>query len=97
MPTLHVVAHLTAKPDKIDQTREMLVSLIAPTHAEEGCIRYELFRNNADPAQFTFIEEWTDNAALVAHLDTPHVQTAFARVPELLDGEPDIRRYTTVE
>ena len=97
MPTLHVVAHLTAKPDKIDETRAMLVSLIAPTHAEEGCIRYELFRNNADPAQFTFIEEWTDNAALVAHLDTPHVQAAFARVPELLDGEPDIRRYTAVE
>lgn len=96
MPTLHVVAHLPAKPDQIDATRALLESLVAPTHAEDGCIRYELFLNNADPADFTFIEEWTDDAALDAHLASPHLTDALARLPDLLDGEPDIRRYSAV-
>lgn len=93
---LRVVAHVYSKPDRIDETRELLIGLIEPTRAEAGCITYELHRNAADRTDFTFIEEWTGDAALDAHLTTPHIQNALSRFDELLTQPPDIRRYMLV-
>ncbi len=93
---LIVVAHLTSKPEKVEETRAALEGLIAPTRAEAGCIKYELHLNNADPTRFCFLEEWTSDAALDEHLATPHLQSLVARVPELLASPPDIGRYTLI-
>lgn len=97
MQNLHVVAHLIAKPDTIEQTREVLLGLVGPTRAESGCIRYELHQNTADPTDLTFIEEWTDDAALDAHLQTAHIADAIDELQELLAAAPDIRRYRLVQ
>jgi quinol monooxygenase YgiN len=93
---LRVVAHLRAKEDRIEETREILLGLIEPTRAEAGCIMYELHQNNADPTDFTFIEEWTDDAALDAHLQTKHIAEAIEKLGDTLDAPPDIRRYSVV-
>ncbi|HUR96565.1 MAG TPA: putative quinol monooxygenase [Pyrinomonadaceae bacterium] len=92
--TLRVVAHLTAKLDKIDETREVLLSLVQRTRAEPGCIVYELLENNADPTDFTFVEEWTGEAALSAHLDSDHMRNLVSKADDLLAAPSDIRRYT---
>lgn len=92
--TVRVVAHLKARPDKIEETREALTALIAPTRGEAGCILYELLQNNADATDFTFYEEWTSNAALDAHLESVHIRTLQSKADELFAAPPDIRRYT---
>jgi len=92
--TIKVVAHVTAKPDTIDQTRELLMGLILPTRLEEGCITYQLFQNENDPTDFTFIEEWTTNEALDVHLQTDHLKKVAERGSELFAAPSDIRRYT---
>ena len=94
--TLRVVAHLTAKPDKIEETREALLKLIEKTRAEDGCVTYELMQNNTDPTDFTFVEEWSDDAALDAHLQTDHIKLIVSRAGELRAAPPDVRRYTLV-
>lgn len=91
---VHVIARLISKPDTIEQTLEVLLSIIGPTRAEDGCILYELFQNNSDPTDFTFVEEWTNDAALDAHLESPHLIDAKTKLGDLLAIEPDIRRYT---
>jgi quinol monooxygenase YgiN len=96
MTTLRVVAHLKARPEKIDETREALMSMIEQTRAEEGCIVYELMQNDADPTDFTFVEEWTGDAELGAHLQSDHVQSVISRADELFASPPDIRRYTLI-
>ena len=92
--TVHVVARLTARPETVAELQSLLLSLIEPTRQEPGCLRYELLHNSTDPTDFTFIEEWLDEAALEAHFTTPHLQAALAQAPALLAVEPDIRRYT---
>jgi quinol monooxygenase YgiN len=94
--SIRVVAHITAKPDTINETRELLLSLIEPTRAEDGCVVYELLQNDADPADFTFVEEWTSGAALDAHLETEHLKRAAAMGADLFAAPADIRRYTLV-
>ena len=92
--TLRVVAHLKARPDRIEETRAALIDLIHATRVEDGCITYELMQNNADPTDFTFVEEWTDDAALETHLQTEHINHVVKRADELFSAPPDIRRYT---
>lgn len=94
--TLRVVAHFRARSDTIEELKSLLAGLVAPTRAEDGCIRYELHQDNEDPLRVTFIEEWSDDAALDAHLASAHVQAALAQAPDLLDADPDIRRCTMI-
>ena len=94
--SIRVVAHIVSKPEKIEETRALLLGLVAPTRKEAGCVSYVPLQNRANPAEVTFVEEWADEAALNAHLTSEHVKAAFARVPALLQGAPDIRQYTAL-
>ncbi len=93
---IRVVAHVTAKPDKIDETREVLESLIHPTRAEDGCVAYELLQNAEDPTDFTFVEEWASGDDLDVHFQTDHFVAAQQSVADLLAAPPDIRRYILI-
>ena len=87
---------MISKPASIDETREVLLGLIEPTRAEDGCITYELHQNTADPTDFTFIEEWTDDASLDAHLESAHLAAAREKLGDLLAEPADIRRYRLI-
>ena len=92
--TIRVVARLIAKPDRIDETLRALRALVEPTRAEDGCILYELTQNNDDPTDFTFVEEWTTDAALDTHLESDHIRKLQSVADDLLAAPPDVRRYT---
>lgn len=84
---LSVVATMRAQPGKEQELRELLESLISPTRAEDDNVTYALHQGAQDPAVFIFYENWASQAALDAHLGTPHLQAALPRIPELLDGD----------
>jgi quinol monooxygenase YgiN len=92
-PTLRVVARLAAFPDKVAELKSLLLSIIEPTRQEAGCIKYELLQNQADPTDFTFVEEWESAALLEQHLASTHLQAALLQLEGLAVGSPDIRRY----
>lgn len=94
---IRVVAHLTCKPETIDETRATLEGFVEPTRAETGCVYYELMQNNDDPTDFTFVEEWESDETLDAHLESPHITAFKERAGELLARDPDIRRYTLLK
>ena len=91
--TLHLLASMRAKKDQIEALKAELEKLLAPTHAEAGCIRYEMWQNREDPAEFVFVEEWESDAALVAHFQTPHMKEGVPRIEALLDGMLDLRKF----
>ena len=95
--TIRVIARLVSKPDRVDDTRATLEALIDPTRAEDGCVVYELMQNNADPTDFTFVEEWESDKALDAHLASAHIEHLRSIAGELLAAEPDVRRYTLIK
>jgi quinol monooxygenase YgiN len=94
--TLRVVARVTAQPDKVDEVKAILLTLIIPTRAEAGCISYELLQNKNDATDFVFVEEWSSDSALDVHMITTHLQDAVSRVSPLVAQAPDIRRYGTI-
>jgi quinol monooxygenase YgiN len=91
--TIRVVARIVALPDKVEELKSVLIGLIEPTRKEEGCITYELLHNQADPTDFTFVEEWESQALLDTHLASTHIQEAVSQLNNLVAAEPDIRVY----
>ena len=96
MAEIVVVGALKARPGKEEDTREALAGLLAPTHAESGCIVYALHQGADDPTRFAFIERWESREQLDAHLRTPHIAALLERVDELLSEPPDIVVYEPV-
>lgn len=87
---LQVVATITAKSGSESIVRDALTDLVSGTRTEEGCMVYELFQSAADPTVFVTLETWRDQDDLTAHMQTPHVQQAFAIAGEHLAGPPAI-------
>jgi quinol monooxygenase YgiN len=94
--SFRVIARITAKPDKVGEMTELLRRLIEPTRAEPGCVGYELLHNADDPTDFTFVEEWADDAALAAHFETDHIKNGLTKFPELASAPLDLRKYSVV-
>ena len=94
--SLRVVARLTARPDTVSQVRDILLGLVGPTRAEDGCVVYELLQNRTDPSDFTFVEEWASDAAFERHHTTDHIRAAFPRLEALVAAPPDIRTYSVL-
>lgn len=73
MTRLTIVANIRANPGRIDLVQAELEKLIAPTRAEEGCVQYDLHRDNDDPAHFMFYETWESRALWQTHMNAPHL------------------------
>jgi quinol monooxygenase YgiN len=91
-----VVARARARAGKESDLEAALLEAIPPTHAEPGCSKYALHRCVEDPASFVLIERWSSKEALGEHLSAPHIQKLFAKLPDLVDGAPEIRVYKPI-
>ena len=92
-----VVATMRSKAGRESEVRDVLRELVAVTRAETGCLLYDLHVREGDPTLFMFYERWESDAALDAHLTSPHVGDAFAKLGELLESSPEILRFVRVE
>lgn len=80
------VAEFFAKEGKTEELIDALHVLMKPTHAEPGCLRYELNQRADDARGITFIEKWKDRKAFDEHCAKPYITHFFDDVrPELVD------------
>lgn len=93
---IHVLARVIGLPDKVDEVKTILLTLIEPTRQEVGCLRYELWQNQDDPTDFNWVEEWKNQASLDSHLSSSHFKKANSKLIPLLATEPVIRFYQLV-
>lgn len=96
MKTVTVVATFQAKPGKTEELKKALISFVAPTRKEAGCINYDLHQLPEDPSKFLFYENWTTKAALDVHLQTPHIQAVLPHLDTLAVGMPEIKIWEKI-
>ena len=73
MPKLTIVANITANPESVDLVKAELEKLIPITRKEEGCLQYDLHRDNEDPNHFLFYENWSSRELWQKHMNAPHL------------------------
>ena len=88
--SLTVVAQIKAKSGKESQVQQELLSLVAPSRKDDGCLNYDLHQSRDNPALFLFHENWTSKTHLDQHLQKPELQAVLARVGQLAAEPPQI-------
>ena len=66
--------HMEAAPGREKDLEQALTALLAPTRSEPGCLAYRLHLDPQNASKFMFYEKFADQAALDAHLASPHFQ-----------------------
>ncbi len=79
-----IIAVLYAKPECVKEVEEIGKSLVAPSRADAGNIKYEFFKDALADGVFVFCEQWQDDASLNAHMNTPVFKAAAAKLEKTL-------------
>jgi len=74
MATLTIVGNIHAKADQVDLVKAELEKLVPITRQEEGCIQYDLHRDNDNPEHFMFYENWESRELWQKHMNAPHLK-----------------------
>lgn len=83
-----IVAVLTARPGKAAELRALLDGMVAPSRAEPGNLRWDIWQDTAEPTRFVLDELYVDLDAIAAHRETPHFRNYFARINDLAERMP---------
>lgn len=81
-----VVAEVRAKPGKADELRRITLPLMERVRREPNNLVYFVHEDREAPGHFIFYEIFVTKADFEAHNATAHVQSWFARLPELAQG-----------
>ncbi len=73
MANLLCIAKFIAKPGREEELHKALLTLLAPTRAEPGCISYELYQNVENPRIFTMTECFESKDAFDVHSTQPYL------------------------
>jgi quinol monooxygenase YgiN len=71
MAEVLLICRFVARTGTEVQLRALLQGMLAPTYAEPGCKRYELYESDSR-GRFFLYETWESQAALDQHMATPH-------------------------
>jgi quinol monooxygenase YgiN len=93
---LTLVAFVRARKGMGDELGRRLWQLVEPARAEPGNINYDLHRSNDDPDVWVLYENWKEAADLAAHFELPYMKEFVAALPDVLEGEMDLRRCAMV-
>lgn len=80
------------KPERAAELRELLLSFVEPTRAEEGCLQYHFHADKEDPSVFAFYEVWRSGEDLDRHLELPRMKAFWESRMDYLTEDLEIRR-----
>ena len=80
-----IVAILTAKPGKADALKALMDGMVVASRAEPGNLRYDIWREKAEPNRLVLDELYASDEAVAAHRAAPHFQDYLAKIGDIAD------------
>ena len=77
--------------------RPHIVTMVAASRAEPGCIAYSQAESVSDPGLIHIFEHFVDEAALAAHRASPHMALWRQRLAEFDVGGRDMKSYDVTD
>jgi quinol monooxygenase YgiN len=85
-----VTGSFIAKEGHLAEALNLSLEHVRRSRLEGGCIAHSVHRDTENPSRLVFVEQWTDQAALVAHFEVP-ASRAFAKaVTKLAIAAPEL-------
>jgi (4S)-4-hydroxy-5-phosphonooxypentane-2,3-dione isomerase len=85
MLVVHV--HARVRPERVEDFLAATLVNAKASLAEPGVLRFDVIRDEADPAHVVLVEVYRDDDAAAAHKQTPHYATWRDAVAEMM-AEP---------
>ncbi|MBK8461281.1 MAG: antibiotic biosynthesis monooxygenase [Micropruina sp.] len=93
MLAVHVSVHVVA--DGVDAFRSASLENARQSVTEPGIARFDVLQQADDPTRFVLVEVYRDEAATLAHKQTPHYAAWRDAVADLMAEPRSAIRYTT--
>ncbi len=92
-PVIWVTARFRARSGQAEALVALLRDLAGHSRTELGCVEYGYYQSGDE---FTSIEVWDSAAAEHAHNATDFLSAMVQRILPLLDGRPQVTRWSRV-
>jgi autoinducer 2-degrading protein len=89
-------AKVTVKPAQVARFLKYLEADLRGSLEEPGCVRFDVFRDEATPNVFFLYEVYVDDAAYERHKQAPYFKAMFEEVGDALAAPPEGYRGSTV-
>jgi quinol monooxygenase YgiN len=76
------------KPGMMDQALEAARRFMPTIKAEEGTLKYVVYRGTQDPNMLVFFEQYQDEAAQAAHMSSEEMKVFQAAITPCIEGAP---------
>ena len=70
--SFHFIVRFEPRPGKESAFREELLRVNAPSRAEPGCLRIDVYESLREPLAFAIHSEWVYEASFELHAILPH-------------------------
>lgn len=97
MNKVTVVARIRAKLGKEDALKPLLIGMLSPTRAEQGCINYDLHQSADDKTLFLYYENWESLDDLKAHSGSAHIKAFREKAADLFAEPIEITLWQMIE
>src|SRR5580698_5506289 len=88
-----VLGQFEFHPDDFAAVKALAAALMQETVKEDGCIKYAFAADLAHPNRLQLSECWRDDAALAAHLLTPHIHAYREKLKAIRVVSRVVKRY----
>lgn len=88
-----VAGYFRIDPAKAEECKATSIKMMRATREELGCRHYNVTPDLEVPGVFHLFEEWESDAALMAHLQSPHMDELKAAFGSWGVQVADIKRY----
>jgi quinol monooxygenase YgiN len=94
-----IVLHATVPvaPEHRVDALDVVEDLVEDSRAEDGTVDYRATTDVEDPNTVRFFEQYENQEALEAHLETDHYLEFAKALPEWLAGEPEVLKFEVSE
>tara|TARA_B100000003_G_C10734822_1_gene292581 strand:- start:76 stop:384 length:309 start_codon:yes stop_codon:yes gene_type:complete len=100
MSKIIVLASFYPKKDKMNEAREIILSMIKPTRSEEGNELYNFYEEknnkNINPI-FHLFEIYRDNDALDFHRNSTHYKNYRSKIEDLLEKPIEVKILNSID
>ena len=100
MSKIIVLASFHPKKGKVNEVKEIILSMVKPTRSEEGNELYNFYeeKNNEDEStSFHLFEIYKDSAALDFHRNTSHYKNYRSKIIDLLDRPIEVKVLNSID
>jgi quinol monooxygenase YgiN len=88
-----VTGTILARPETLEELRRLSLEHVRRSRQEPGCLSHSVHVDCENPLRLSFVEQWSDAAALQAHFAVPESRAFVQALQQLVAAAPELTVY----